>query len=392
MILKIVPSQRYDLNSLEAWLEELAAEGLFPEYLDSLIGRFVKGAPKKLRYSFYPSQDPFRLPREAPPAMMLELFASAGWTYALSTAEFYIFSSDDMDAPALYSDEDSKAQVLKNLGAAQRRRILIPVILYFTAFSIVLLYKHLSWDSVFYTNAPLRLLGSLLCVPFMFWLALILVIVSEILIPLRLRKLIKAVENGEVPPRRRNAKALHTALVIFSVVTFAVLAIHTSQRLDSAQIPALSELRTLGSSDPELVYKREGFNIIAPQQFSGSLHAKVPWLADSEEYRLAEPVFSPSVTIRYYRLTFRSLVPFFSRYSLEMLRLVNLDWSYTDIDVPGTDHAVFAEAAYHSDEQMLLLTKGRSLIVFRYIGKEDLRSDADIFVEMLGLPELIRGK
>ncbi|MBR4149921.1 MAG: EAL domain-containing protein [Firmicutes bacterium] len=162
--------------------------------------------------------------------------------------------------------------------------------------------------------------------------------------------------------------------------------------IDSSLIPALSELRTLGSSDPELVYKREGFNIIAPQQFSGSLHAKVPWLADSEEYRLAEPVFSPSVTIRYYRLTFRSLVPFFSRYSLEVLRLVNLDWSYTDIDVPGTDHAVFAEAAYHSDAQMLLLTKGRSLIVFRYIGKEDLLSDADLFVEMLGLPELIRGK
>jgi hypothetical protein len=269
--------------------------------------------------------------------------------------------------------------------------------LFYLLFRRRMLYEHLSWDSVFDTDAPLRLMGSLLCVPFLFWLALLLVIVYEILIPLRLRKLIKAVENGDVPPRRRNAKALHTALVIFSVVTFAVLAvhlvaIHTSQRLDSAQIPALSELRTLGSSDPELVYKREGFNIIAPQQFSGSLHAKVPWLADSEEYRLAEPVFSPSVTIRYYRLTFRSLVPFFSCYSLEMLRLVNLDWSYTDIDVPGTDHAVFAEAAYHSDAQMLLLTNGRSLIVFRYIGKEDLRSDADIFVEMLGLPEIIRGK
>ena len=112
-----------DLSRTEAWLEDMAAQGLFfhdfsrwsmlaPGPLWVVV--FQKDTPKpERRYRLCPTR-----PQEAEPSQeTLELYAQAGWQFlrywGTSCVSYFLFYSDDPAAPEPYTDPDSLYEALR---------------------------------------------------------------------------------------------------------------------------------------------------------------------------------------------------------------------------------------------------------------------------------------
>ena len=145
-MLKIVPARGSDPRSTELWLEALAEQGLFPKRLNSLTGSFAEGKPKKLRYSLFPVHNEGLKTQAVPPKDLLELFEASGWSFELYTGEFYLFSSDEQDAPDLFSDEASRAEALKSLQKSIIIRGLVLAALILIPILVAIIYDRIHWS------------------------------------------------------------------------------------------------------------------------------------------------------------------------------------------------------------------------------------------------------
>ena len=67
---------------------------------------------------------------------------------------------------------------------------------------------------------------------------------------------------------------------------------------------------------------------------------------------------------------------------LDEYLLVNLHWSYEEVDCPGLDFVILAKSQ-DGVWQMAALGKGGNVAVFRYAGMEDLADHLEILTTMV---------
>ena len=114
---KWLPVPTYDLPGMEGWLEEMAGKGLYLERLKSWTARFRQGEPRSRRFRLQPCcgrEREFLL--QKPPEDLVELFASFGWQCeGWASSSLVLFSTDDPEAPELYTDPESFGWAMKKL-------------------------------------------------------------------------------------------------------------------------------------------------------------------------------------------------------------------------------------------------------------------------------------
>lgn len=108
---KWIPVPQYHISATEAWLSEMAAQGLLFQSFSGSLAKFEVSEPKpERRYRLSVDPDYFK----RPPEPMRELYEQAGWQYVwhIWGQSFFVFYSDDPLAVEPYTDEQSRADSL----------------------------------------------------------------------------------------------------------------------------------------------------------------------------------------------------------------------------------------------------------------------------------------
>ncbi len=110
------PCPAYDVEGMESWLSDLAAEGLFLTSDGFLLGMgiFVRKTPEKIRYRLEAAERGSDLlgGSEMPHPEAVELSESLGWRYVARRGEFYIYASSMPGTRELNTDPAVQALAL----------------------------------------------------------------------------------------------------------------------------------------------------------------------------------------------------------------------------------------------------------------------------------------
>ena len=121
-VLKWNPYLNFEIAAQEQWLEEMAHDGLFFRSRLGYLTWFQPGKPAPFRrFRLEPVREGD--PLSGPSPDMAELFWQAGWRYEgfYCQSLYYLFFTDDPEAPEPYTDPQSKALALEDLVGQFRR-------------------------------------------------------------------------------------------------------------------------------------------------------------------------------------------------------------------------------------------------------------------------------
>lgn len=116
---RIPPCPAYDIPSMESWLEDMAAKGLHLEKdgFFGLLTTFMEGAPKRERFRLEPTDTRGSLFSKEydPEDEAVQMLRQMGWTYRARRGQFFVYSSDDPNAPELNTDPQVQAGTMEAL-------------------------------------------------------------------------------------------------------------------------------------------------------------------------------------------------------------------------------------------------------------------------------------
>ena len=111
---RICPCSPCDVEGIQSWLEDMAAEGLFLAEDGVFCGvfSFERKSPRKVKYRLDVAQK--RKPRfldsgDELTDEELELYRSMGWEYLLRYGDFRVYRSTDRNAPELNTESETHA-------------------------------------------------------------------------------------------------------------------------------------------------------------------------------------------------------------------------------------------------------------------------------------------
>ena len=413
-IRKFIPVSLYDIPGLEAWLEEQADAGLFPTHLGSWAAFTDTGVPgTRFRLDPFANRQGEGL---EPTAEKLELYQQAGWEYAFRIGRaYFLFYTTDPDAPELFTDYQSQGMSLdrleKQVRSYQRTRTLV-----YSLLGLALVWVLFFFRSEFdvqpapFARLPLALLH--LFDPML--LILLPLAIFTWRIDRRnfrvLRNTCRALREGLPPPPSpgpqpsivRENKIL-LALVLPLALLVAADCYYTYhwdgipvaefkrpyvaiQSLEQEEMVTYEEL----FGEPSSFHEDEN---VVEVQFS--LLSPTWYEVNQQGYSLQQGTqsngFSPDPEGGKYRYTaildakyFHLLIPAMAapvaRSALDSLRLVNVTYTYEEVDYPGLDLAILA----HEEDgpwQLAVVVKGGRVAAFRYGGQEDLADHLDLLAE-----------
>lgn len=124
---RLCPCNAVDIEGIQTWLEDMAANGLLLEKDSIFCGfwSFEKTAPKKVLYrleiaapgGFF--SDSTDMPREE----ILETTEAMGWEYVTRYKFFYIYRTSDLNAVPLNTDPEIQAFTVKRLKKERRNEL-----------------------------------------------------------------------------------------------------------------------------------------------------------------------------------------------------------------------------------------------------------------------------
>ena len=203
------PCFAFDVEGIQTWLEDMAAQGLVLEADGTFLGIFTfqKTTPRKCRYRLTPIKDKkgfFSDSSAGPSEEEQEFSKKCGWEYLVRYASFYIYRATGEDVRPLHTDSTVLAMALGAVKRKQREAI-ISTILHF------LIYIFLSHNlfSFFRSGAVIGLLFLLSMTGFGFWL-----IGSSSIAIVRLSRYQKRLQHSDAleQPKNWKEKALFVRL------------------------------------------------------------------------------------------------------------------------------------------------------------------------------------
>lgn len=405
---KILPVSIYDLYGLENWLEQQAKAGLFPVFLNSWV-TFIPTALPGTRFRLEPRE------RDAdrPGPELLEKCREAGWDYALTVGTlYYLFYTTDPCASYACFDGGARREYMAGLKRRSRRSALIGWALFLISATLGL-WGALHFQSRFdvqpepFAGLPLLLLN-------LFDPGVLILLSVLLLFYLQNRRDRKAMKNssrpesapGPVPAlsRARMAEHVLTWVLALLVMIWGICRLLDIDPLDHIELNnfhrpyvAIQELETrevlpweeLFREDPpggqSENYGRLRFSLLAPVWYSVTQEA---YSEDGAEDRIFSPepeegcTYAPDLDMTCFTLPIPALAEPVARAQLDEYRLVNLRWSYRELNVPGLDFAILAEEP-EGVWQMAALGKGGRVAVYRYAGTEKLEEHLELLASPL---------
>ncbi len=407
-IYRILPYSIYDRLPIERWLEEQANAGLFPVSLDTWTAFSPTGIPKT-RFRLVRSngkEEPLSEEQQA-------LFENAGWHRAHSVSNRYsVFYTTDPNAAEISCDEESERSSLERLQSqmvSSRHRIwLVTAVL--LLFLIWLLFFHQSPYDVQpapFARLPLLLLNLTHPVILLFFVYVFLRWSAFRRNEQTVRALHDALTQGSTPANTAS-KAIVRDTILRSLLLPLVsifLIFHYFDFLNPwVEIPLerFSEpYISIQSLEQEEVrpwdeetfqnahrnYADKNFSLLAPVWYEVSQKAYSPKNGAEPHSFSPHPeqedvCYAPELTGIYCRVLFPALSRSVAESQLDFLRLLNIEWHYTESSAPDLDfviHATEPDGVW----QMLAIGKGRHIAVFRYAGREDLSAQLPVLSKVI---------
>ena len=202
----------HDVAAHQAWLEDEAAKGNILRSHSGFYACFEKGEPKAVRYRMEPKM---RKGEDFPDIDRKEVYASLGWDYVTSNANFHIWCCEDPAAPELNTDPQVQAEAYGYLYRQQKLAnwvcsviLAIPLVL--------LLVFHLSTE-----DYGIKLARS--WVPMwemvILWVTLLFALWQVICWQWSMRKFLRTLKAGmEMPHRRPYRKSRALTAVMLAVI------------------------------------------------------------------------------------------------------------------------------------------------------------------------------
>ncbi len=223
---RLAPCPDYDVEGMESWLADMAADGLFlaKDGFFADVATFEKATPKKMLYRLEASQNGSGMWADnwgEPDSEALELHEKYRWTYLAKRGEFYIYCTESPAVRELNTDPEVQALALNVIRKRQLHNILSSLI-FFGALPILRKGGTYLVTSAIAMGTWFFLFTVLLCL----WL-----LIGNLHKIFTLQKLQKKLRSGQTPQRSKNWKkraALHhasTAVQIAGVLLFFVIAL-----------------------------------------------------------------------------------------------------------------------------------------------------------------------
>lgn len=195
---RFCPCHSYDIEGIQTWLEDLAAEGLILTKESAFVGflTFARTAPRRFRYRLEAIRKNNGLfGRSNSVSEFHEIAAQFGWEFVCEYGTFQIFRTDDPQARELNTDPTIQAATLKQLGNQQIAN------LFFALIYVILmsLLRHWSWFRFFYSSIAVGPLATTLFL--LFWASILFMSAFNLYQLYRLRrKLRQGLLNGRKTP------------------------------------------------------------------------------------------------------------------------------------------------------------------------------------------------
>jgi hypothetical protein len=410
-VYKILPVSLYDIPGLEQWLEEESNQGLFPTLLGPYAAFTRDGAPGT-RYRL----EPWGKMGTEPDPEQLELYRNAGWEYAFPIARtYFLFYTTDPDAPELHSDLATRGQSLDRLARRVRKarvsRLLIPAISVLMILAALLLL----WPASSYDVQPDRWVRlPLLALYFTEPMLLFFFIAIFFRSPIDFRdyrtllNTHRALKNGLHPqpsagPQKKIVVENIVQLLVIPVLALYLIMNFTIGRnepvsqfdlpyvpmsaMEAEPLSTYEELFGESSRVSEENRASRHFSLLAPMWYTVSQSGYSPQSGTQPNSFSPNPEngkyrYSPDLDMTRFSLLIPALSRSVAKSQLDAYRLVNVYWSYEEVDYPGTDFVILAQED-RGVWQMAALGSGRHVAVFRYAGKEKLADHLDLLFSMV---------
>ena len=125
------PCPEYDIEAMESWLSDMAAEGLVLSRDGFFFGfgYFEKTEPKAMRYRLEATKNRSGTLNEFSPSEdARELYEAMGWQYVAARGNFHIYCTDDPEARELHTDPRVQAITIDALCRKIRRDVIFEVV------------------------------------------------------------------------------------------------------------------------------------------------------------------------------------------------------------------------------------------------------------------------
>lgn len=118
---RLCPCSPMDLEGIQSWLEDMAAQGWLLEQDSIFLGiwSFEKAHPQSVRYRLEIMRPSFWGDSDAPEAEAEEIARAMGWEYICRYRNFYIYRSTDPTAPPLHTDPALQSLSVRKLRRSQ---------------------------------------------------------------------------------------------------------------------------------------------------------------------------------------------------------------------------------------------------------------------------------
>lgn len=404
----MLPVSIYDLSGLETWLEEQAKAGLFPVFMNSWV-TFTPTALPGTRFRLEPREGD----GDSPGPEMLEKCREAGWDFALTVGSlYYLFYTTRPGVSELCFDDRGRMEYMARIERRSRRSRLTGWAVFLLTAALGL-WGVLHFQSSFdvqpdhYAGLPLILLSLFEPTMLIMAAALLLIYRQSRQDRRAMRKSSRVSEKlrRKVSPSRWAAvgNILVMALAVLVLIGGLCRALELNpfdhialekfgrpyvdiQELESREVTPWEELfqEAPPGGQPEN-YGRLRFSLLSPCWYSVTQEA---YGTEGTESRIFSPkpeegqAYAPDLDMTCFTLLIHAMARPVALAQLDEYRLVNLRWSYEELDVPGLDFAILAEEP-EGIWQMAALGRGGRVAVFRYAGEEKLEEHMELLASMV---------
>lgn len=407
-IRKILPVVLLDLFALEQWLERMADEGFFPEYIGSWATFTKTGVPgTRFRLEAKKSRS------TGPAPELIELYEESGWHYAFSIVDVYeLFYTTDPSATELHPDLETRSfsldELAKRVKTAKRKLLIVPGV--FAIFALVYAFWPASqFDAQPDRWARLPLLLLHFTKPlFLFFLVICFLQTCASLRDYRTaQKTYEALRCGTMPSSHNPSCTIvwenRAALLLTPILAVCVLSLYIPHPTGAADFDqpyiALEDLE----DEPLYTYEElfgessrysaeqnqtsQQFSLLAPTwyevcQYKSSAKAGTQKNSFSPDPEGGKYRYSPRLDMICFSLTIPAIGKMVARAQMDVYRAINLCWEYEEVDCPGADFVILASAS-EGLHQMAAVGKGRHIAVFDYSGQQQLSEHIDLLVGIL---------
>ena len=156
---RLCPCNPMDIEGIQSWLEDMAAQGLILENESVFCGfwSFEKATPRKAFYRLEVIRGKFLEDTDTPREEMVETAEAMGWEYVTRYGSFYIYRSFDPLARPLHTDPELQSMTVRWL----RRRCWSDLILDLIYVLVLFFLRRSSVGQVFLGAATVGLVYAL---------------------------------------------------------------------------------------------------------------------------------------------------------------------------------------------------------------------------------------